>query len=132
GAKKRVVAENGKVLIVDSVGNVYLEEESDESGNKQEFLLDPDEIPPPTFTDTILFKLPIHAYNASIGKYLGKKASGEPYLDESELNQDSANGGHDVDGQEAILQDAIAVNQASDSKLRRKAKRRGNGAVNAL
>jgi len=40
GAKKRVVAENGKVLIVDSVGNVYLEEESDESGNKQEFLLD--------------------------------------------------------------------------------------------
>ena len=39
GAKKRTVAENGKVLIVDSVGNVYLEEETEE-GEVHEFLLD--------------------------------------------------------------------------------------------
>jgi curved DNA-binding protein CbpA len=39
GAKKRVVAENGKVLIVDSLGEVWLEEQ-DEDGNVQEFLLD--------------------------------------------------------------------------------------------
>jgi curved DNA-binding protein CbpA len=39
GAKKRTVAENGKVLIVDSVGNVFLEEETEE-GVVQEFLLD--------------------------------------------------------------------------------------------
>lgn len=39
GAKKRTVAENGKVLIVDSVGNVFLEEETEE-GERQEFLLD--------------------------------------------------------------------------------------------
>lgn len=39
GTKKRVVAENGKVLIVDSVGNVYLEEETEE-GNTEEYLLD--------------------------------------------------------------------------------------------
>ena len=39
GAKKRTVAENGKILIVDSVGNVFLEEETEE-GDKQEFLLD--------------------------------------------------------------------------------------------
>lgn len=39
GAKKRIVAENGKVLIVDSVGNVFLEEETEE-GTKGEFLLD--------------------------------------------------------------------------------------------
>lgn len=39
GAKKRVVAENGKVLVVDSAGNVFLEEETEE-GQKQEFLLD--------------------------------------------------------------------------------------------
>jgi hypothetical protein len=39
GTKKRVVAENGKVLVVDSTGNVFLEEETDE-GVKQEFLLD--------------------------------------------------------------------------------------------
>lgn len=39
GAKKRVVAENGKVLVVDSLGDVYLEQE-DEEGNVEEFLLD--------------------------------------------------------------------------------------------
>jgi curved DNA-binding protein CbpA len=39
GIKKRVVAENGKILVVDSVGDVYLEEQ-DEEGNTQEYLLD--------------------------------------------------------------------------------------------
>jgi hypothetical protein len=39
GAKKRIVAQNGKVLVVDSTGNVFLEEET-EDGQKQEFLLD--------------------------------------------------------------------------------------------
>lgn len=39
GAKKRTIAENGKVLIVDSVGNVYLEERTEE-GELHEFLLD--------------------------------------------------------------------------------------------
>lgn len=39
GAKKRTRAENGKILIVDSVGNVFLEEETEE-GETQEFLLD--------------------------------------------------------------------------------------------
>ena len=39
GARKRVVAENGKVLVVDSLGDVYLEEE-DEEGNVDTFLLD--------------------------------------------------------------------------------------------
>lgn len=39
GAKKRVVAENGKILVVDSLGDVYLEQE-DEEGNVELFLLD--------------------------------------------------------------------------------------------
>jgi curved DNA-binding protein CbpA len=39
GPKKRVVAENGKILVVDSVGNVYLEQQ-DEEGQTHEFLLD--------------------------------------------------------------------------------------------
>jgi curved DNA-binding protein CbpA len=39
GAKKRTVAENGKVLIVDSVGNVFLEEVTEE-GVRKEFFLD--------------------------------------------------------------------------------------------
>lgn len=39
GPKKRVVAENGKVLVVDSASNVYLEQ-ADEDGKMREFLLD--------------------------------------------------------------------------------------------
>lgn len=39
GAKKRIVAENGKILVVDSVGNVFLEHET-EDGQKGEFLID--------------------------------------------------------------------------------------------
>jgi len=39
GPRKRVVAENGKILVVDAVGNVYLEQ-TDEDGETQEFLLD--------------------------------------------------------------------------------------------
>ena len=39
GPRKRVVAENGKVLVVDSIGQVYLEQ-ADEDGNNHEFLLD--------------------------------------------------------------------------------------------
>jgi hypothetical protein len=39
GAKKRVQAQNGKVLIVDSVGNVFMEEHSAEGGTV-ELLLD--------------------------------------------------------------------------------------------
>lgn len=39
GVRKRVVAENGKILVVDSLGHVFLEGEDDE-GNVDEFLLD--------------------------------------------------------------------------------------------
>lgn len=39
GAKKRVVAENGKILVVDSLGDVYLEQ-IDEEGKVEELLLD--------------------------------------------------------------------------------------------
>ncbi len=39
GPRKRVVAENGKILVVDAVGNVYLEQ-ADEDGETHEFLLD--------------------------------------------------------------------------------------------
>lgn len=61
GQKKRVQAENGKVLIVDSVGNVFLEEE-DENGEKCDYLLDPDEIPRPTIRQTVLVRLPVWIY----------------------------------------------------------------------
>lgn len=61
GQKKKVQAENGKVLIVDSVGNVFLEEE-DENGEKCEYLLDPDEISKPTIRRTVLVRLPMWIY----------------------------------------------------------------------
>ena len=66
GDRKRVVAENGKVLIVDAIGNVYLEEET-EDGEKQEFLLDVAEIQKPTIRDTMLFRLPIWALRKVTG-----------------------------------------------------------------
>ncbi|OJJ59318.1 hypothetical protein ASPSYDRAFT_149748 [Aspergillus sydowii CBS 593.65] len=70
GERKRVVAENGKVLIVDSVGNVFLEEES-EDGERQEFLLDVEEIQRPTVRDTMIFKLPGWVYRKTVGQVLG-------------------------------------------------------------
>ncbi|KAI2626345.1 hypothetical protein GGS21DRAFT_493290 [Xylaria nigripes] len=74
GAKKRVVAENGKILIVDSLGDVYLEQE-DADGQILEFLLDPDELTQPTIKDTALFKLSGWIYGITIGKVLGTTPS---------------------------------------------------------
>ncbi|KAI1082925.1 hypothetical protein F5B20DRAFT_530883 [Whalleya microplaca] len=71
GSKKRIVAENGKVLVVDSLGDVYLEQEDDD-GNVEEFLLDPNEFPQPTLRDTALYKLPFWAYALTLGKVFGK------------------------------------------------------------
>ncbi|KAH6612425.1 hypothetical protein C7974DRAFT_77720 [Boeremia exigua] len=108
GAKKRIVAENGKVLIVDSVGNVFLEEET-EDGTKGEFLLDPDEEPAPTIYDTMLFKLPKFIYNQSAGRVLGKKELiDEPLLETSNLPED-----------EAALQSATAQNINGETRKRK-------------
>jgi hypothetical protein len=57
GSRKRVQAENGKILIVDSLGRVFLEAENDH-GDIQEYLLDPDEIPRPTVSQTLMVRLP--------------------------------------------------------------------------
>ncbi|KAL5363779.1 hypothetical protein BJX96DRAFT_122255 [Aspergillus floccosus] len=70
GERKRVVAENGKVLIVDSVGNVFLEEET-EDGERQEFLLDVEEIPRPTVRDTMVFRLPGWVFRKTVGRVFG-------------------------------------------------------------
>lgn len=70
GERKRVVAENGKMLIVDSVGNVFLEEET-EDGERQEFLLDVDEIQRPTMRDTMLFRVPAWCLRKTIWRLTG-------------------------------------------------------------
>lgn len=72
GARKRVVAENGKVLVVDSLGDVYLEDE-DEEGNVHEFLLDPNEIAQPTFRDTAVVQAPFWLFQLTVGRFLPGK-----------------------------------------------------------
>ncbi|KAJ4297427.1 hypothetical protein N0V88_004350 [Collariella sp. IMI 366227] len=83
GSKKRVVAENGKVLVVDSLGDVYLEQE-DEEGNTAEYLLDPNELARPTFKDTAVIRLPIWAFQLTLGRLLPKRAQefAEDFADE--------------------------------------------------
>jgi len=71
GNKKRVQAENGKTLLVDSLGNVYLEEEGHD-GKMQQLLLDPNEHVKPTFRDTLLFRLPLWAFNTTKNRILGR------------------------------------------------------------
>lgn len=103
GAKKRVQVPNGKVLIVDSVGNVYVEEE-EENGERVELLLDPEEIPKPTFKQTVLFRLPMWTYHKIQSRIAGVQANYEqaeledlettPNGEDAErvLKQDSRNG----------------------------------------
>ncbi|KFY46063.1 hypothetical protein V495_02675 [Pseudogymnoascus sp. VKM F-4514 (FW-929)] len=69
GPKKRVVAENGKILVVDAVGNVYLEQRNDE-GEMQELLLDPAELQSPRVRDTALVRLPVWIYAKTAGRFL--------------------------------------------------------------
>ncbi len=69
GQKRRVTAENGKILVVDSIGNVFLEED-DEEGNTNEFLLDLGEIQKPTLRDTAVIKLPIWLYRRLFDPFL--------------------------------------------------------------
>ncbi|KAJ5818328.1 hypothetical protein N7474_003919 [Penicillium riverlandense] len=83
GERKRVVAENGKVLIVDSIGNVFLEEEN-EDGEKQEFLLDVDEIQRPRIRDTVLFKLPIWCFRKTVGRVMG---TSDEVVEEEEVEE---------------------------------------------
>jgi len=126
-SKRRVVAENGKVLIVDSVGNVFLEEVTEE-GETHELLLDVrsprrvpivfanacqiNEIPKPTMYDTVLFRLPIFLWNKTGGQFIGKAQP--PSLDATELNND--------DIHEPALASATAPNANGDAKRRSKAK----------
>ncbi|KOS48083.1 hypothetical protein ACN38_g898 [Penicillium nordicum] len=83
GERKRVVAENGKTLIVDSIGNVFLEEQN-EAGERQEFLLDIDQIERPSIRETMVFKLPIWCFSKTVGRVLGSSAEEEVDSDEAE------------------------------------------------
>lgn len=91
GRKKRVQAENGKILIVDSVGNVFLEEEGD-NGGKEEYLLDPDEILKPTIRQTLVVRLPTWVYTNVKRRFFATKDASREEADASSENEDSEKG----------------------------------------
>lgn len=112
GAKKRTVAENGKVLIVDSTGNVFLEEETEE-GDVHEYLLDPNEILQPTIYDTVLFRLPKFVYGQTAGRFMDKPVSDDEIAElitTEETRED-----------EQALKAALPTNKNAEAR-RRKAK----------
>ena len=76
GSRKKVQAENGKTLVVDSVGNVFVEEE-DEDGARAEYLLDPGSLAKPTLRDTVLYRLPMFTYSTFKSRIVGAQANYE-------------------------------------------------------
>ena len=76
GNRKKVQGANGKVLIVDSMGDVFVEGENEE-GVKGEYLLDPESVPKPRVQDTVLFRLPVYLYELGREKVLGKRLTGQ-------------------------------------------------------
>lgn len=116
GERKRVVAENGKVLIVDSIGNVFLEEET-EDGERQEFLLDIDEIQRPTIHDTALFKFPVWCYQRTVGQLLGgPKDVGVIVGVEEEV----------IEKTEELASDEASATGTSNGRVTRRRAKRGN------
>lgn len=84
GQRRRVTAENGKQLLVDSVGNVFLieEVEDEETGEvtSQEMLLDMDDIHKPTVYDTAVVRLPMWLFRKAFDPFT---KSTKPISDDS-------------------------------------------------
>ncbi|KAI9814093.1 MAG: hypothetical protein M1832_005981 [Thelocarpon impressellum] len=122
GEKKRVTAENGKVLIVDSLGNVYMEQEN-EDGESEEYLLDVEEIPKPTIRQTALVRLPVWLYRLSVGKALeltrGGGTSGRAAADEADDTPEDSS----TEGDEGFAK----VRRKGTNAATRRAKRNGRG-----
>ncbi|KAL7927697.1 hypothetical protein ACQKWADRAFT_10635 [Trichoderma austrokoningii] len=110
GARKRVVAENGKILVVDSQGDVFLEEE-DEEGNVNEYLLDPNELLQPTFRDTAVVRVPAWIFQLTVGRYLSSSASaeGDAAEEDSDIPQ------HTPPSSESAGEDFELLDKSTDS-----------------
>lgn len=123
GPRKRVVAENGKILVVDAVGNVYLEQ-ADEDGETHEFLLDPNEFPRPTFKETALYRVPIWAINSVAGRLLKKSTAedDDDFEEEDEAPVSSSSSAGDFE----VLEKVKTTAQNGNGKaVRRKKSTRG-------
>lgn len=115
GDRKRVVAENGKVLIVDSIGNVFLEEET-EDGQRQEYLLDINEIQRPTIRDTMLFRFPAWCFRMTVGRVLGWPKADDAVV---EAEGESDEGSHE----EAAAKETSAAAAPTAVTTRRRVRR---------
>ncbi|KAF4978795.1 hypothetical protein FZEAL_4885 [Fusarium zealandicum] len=131
GARKRVVAENGKILVVDSLGDVYLEEE-DQEGEVHEFLLDPNELLRPSIMDTAVFRAPVWLFNLSVGRFLPNKASDVEFddaADEEDSDVPQRTPSTDSAGEDFELldksTDSLSKAKASGAQQGKANKRRG-------
>ncbi|UKZ77145.1 hypothetical protein TrVFT333_004864 [Trichoderma virens FT-333] len=111
GVRKRVVAENGKILVVDSQGDVFLEEE-DEEGNVNEYLLDPNELLQPTFRDTAVVRVPLWIFQSTAGRFLSK---GSANAETDELEEDSDVPQHTPPSSESAGEDFEMLDKSTDS-----------------
>ncbi|KYK58223.1 hypothetical protein DCS_05236 [Drechmeria coniospora] len=116
GARRRVVAENGKVLVVDSVGDVFLEEE-DEEGNLNEYLLDPNELLQPTFKDTAIVRLPVWIFNKGLGRFLANGAANA----DGHAQDDSDTPQHTPTGTDSASEDFEMLDKSTESLSKAKA-----------
>lgn len=140
GRKKRVQAENGKMLIVDSVGNVFLEQR-DENGQMQEFLLDVsypfcapsqllkiapqiNELPAPTIKDTALYRLPLWTVGRLTG-LLRKKTDGAQSDDEFDEQVDAGSSEEAEDFE--VLEKVKTSSQNGNGKAVKRGKKNGRG-----
>ncbi|RFU79120.1 j domain-containing [Trichoderma arundinaceum] len=113
GARKRVVAENGKILVVDSQGDVFLEEE-DEEGNVNEYLLDPNELLQPTFKDTAVVRVPVWIFRSTVGRVLFKDAA-QAETEEAAAEEDSDVPQHTPPSSESAGEDFEILDKSTDS-----------------
>jgi len=123
GPRKRVQAENGKILVVDSVGNVYLEQQ-DEDGRPEHFLLDLNELPRPTIKDTALYRLPIWAYGSVISRFQKKVPSDDESEEEEEDEVASSSSGA---GDYEVLDPVKTSAQNGNGKAVRRNKKSAKG-----
>jgi hypothetical protein len=52
-----------------------------------EYLLDPNELAQPTFKDTAVVRLPIWAFQLTLGRFISKRTNDEEYDDELEVEE---------------------------------------------
>lgn len=121
GARKRVVAENGKVLVVDSLGDVYLEEE-DEEGNVELFLLDPNELRKPRITDTAVIQIPLFAIKmATLRATAGRPQPIAVEDDEEEIEDDDSEPAQPTPSSGSDVGDFEMLEKSTDSLGKAKA-----------